>query len=270
MKRPTSILDGLLLHETGLRIERHTTDTGGFTEIVFALCTLLGFRFVPRIRDLPASRLYAFDRPSTWPTLEPVIGGRLREHRIVDGWPDILRLVGSIRAGSVVPSHIVKKLAANPRQSSLARALTELGRLEHTRFILDLLRSPPLRHAMQASLNKGEAGNNLRRAVFFHRLGQIRDRAYENQQHRARGLNLLVAAIVLWNTRYLGVAVDALGRDGRGLTDEILTHVWPLAWDHINLTGDYTWGSDAPPAAGRLRALRLDPVTPSLPPRRAA
>jgi TnpA family transposase len=29
------------------------------------------------------------------------------------------------------------------------------------------------------------------------RLGQIRDRAYESQLHRARGLNLLVAAIVL-------------------------------------------------------------------------
>jgi TnpA family transposase len=264
------ILDGLLLHETGLRIERHTTDTGGFTEIVFALCALLGFRFVPRIRDLPASRLYAFDPPSAWPTLEPVIGGRLREHRITDGWPDILRLVGSIRAGSVVPSHVIKKLAANPRQSSLARALTELGRLERTRFILDLLRSPPLRHAMQASLNKGEAGNNLRRAVFFHRLGQIRDRAYEDQQHRARGLNLLVAAIVLWNTRYLGEAVDALRRRGHALPDEILAHVWPLAWDHVNLTGDYTWGSDAPPAAGRLRELRLDTAASSLPLQRAA
>jgi TnpA family transposase len=264
------ILDGLLLHETGLRIEQHTTDTGGFTEIVFALCALLGFCFVPRIRDLPASRLDAFDHSSTWPTLEPVIGGRLREYRIVDGWPDILRLVGSIRAGSVVPSHIVKKLAANPRQSSLARALTELGRLEHTCFILDLLRSPPLRHAMQASLNKSEASNNLRRAVFFHRLGQLRDRAYEDQQHRARGLNLLVAAIVLWNTRYLGEAVDTLRRDGQVLTNENLAHVWPLAWDHINLTGDYTWSSDAPPAPGRLRALRLEPLIQSPPLQRAA
>ena len=47
------ILDGLLLHGTSLRIEEHATDTGGFTEIVFGLCALLGFRFVPRIRDLP-------------------------------------------------------------------------------------------------------------------------------------------------------------------------------------------------------------------------
>ena len=35
---------------------------------------------------------------ATLPTLEPVIGGRLREQRIIDGWPDILRLIGSIRA----------------------------------------------------------------------------------------------------------------------------------------------------------------------------
>lgn len=63
---------------------------------------------------------------------------------------------------------------------------------------------------MQASLNKGEVSNNLRKAVFFNRLGQIRDRAYESQLHRVRGLNLLVAAIVLWNSRYLVEAVTAL------------------------------------------------------------
>jgi TnpA family transposase len=264
------ILDGLLLHESGLRIERHTTDTGGFTETVFALCALLGFRFVPRIRDLPATRLYTFDHPRTWPTLEPVIGGRLHEQRIIDGWPDLLWLVGSIRAGTVVPSHVITKLAANPRQSSLARALIEVGRLEHTRFLLDLLRSPTLRHEMQASLNKGEASNNLRKAVFFNRLGQVRDRAYESQLHRARGLNLLVAAIVLWNSRYLDEAVGALRRHGYDVPDPILAHVWPLAWDHINLTGDYTWSGDAPPDSARLRDLRLDQLTPPLPLQRAA
>ena len=41
------------------------------------------------------------------------------------------------------------------------------------------------------------------RAVFFNRQGDLRDRSFENQRHRARGLNLIVAAIVLWNTVYL-------------------------------------------------------------------
>ena len=37
--------------------------------------------------------------------------------------------------------------------------------------------------------------------------------------HRARGLNLLVAAIVLWNSRYLGEAVVALRRHGHDAPD---------------------------------------------------
>jgi hypothetical protein len=33
---------------------------------------------------------------------------------------------------------------------------------------------------------------------------ELRDRTYEDQRYRASGLNLVVAAIVLWNTVYLG------------------------------------------------------------------
>jgi hypothetical protein len=33
-------------------------------------------------------------------------------------------------------------------------------------------------------------------------------RSYENQRHRASGLNLLVATIILWNTTYLQRAID--------------------------------------------------------------
>ena len=41
------------------------------------------------------------------------------------------------------------------------------------------------------------------RAVFFYRLGEMRDRSFENQNYRASGLNLVVAAIILWNAMYL-------------------------------------------------------------------
>ena len=264
------ILDGLLLHETSLKIEEHATDTGGFTEIVFGLCSLLGFRFVPRIRDLPETRLYVLGDAASWPTLAPVIGGRLREKLLTDNWSDLQRLVASIRAGVVLPSHLVSKLAARPRQSGLARALHEIGRLERTLFLLDFLRSPTLRHRIQTSLNKGEASNNLRKAMFFNRLGQIRDRAYENQLHRARGLNLLVAAVVLWNTRYLDAAIAALRRQGHEIRDELLAHVWPLHWEHINLTGDYTWTDAGPDEPTRLRKLRLDRIPVPAHLRRAA
>ncbi len=41
----TYVLDGLLYHESDLRIEEHYTDTNGFTDHVFGLMHLLGFRF---------------------------------------------------------------------------------------------------------------------------------------------------------------------------------------------------------------------------------
>ena len=46
-------------------------------------------------------------------------------------------------------------------------ALRELGRIEHTQFILDWLQSVELGRRAQASPNKGEARNSLARAVFF-------------------------------------------------------------------------------------------------------
>jgi len=59
----TYVLDGLLHHESELHIEEHYTDTAGFTDHVFALCPLIGFRFAPRIRDLADKRLYVPGNP---------------------------------------------------------------------------------------------------------------------------------------------------------------------------------------------------------------
>ena len=80
---------------------------------------------------------------------------------------------------------------------------------------LQWLQDQELRRRSHVGLNKGEQQNALRRAVFFNRLGEIRDRSYENQRHRASGLNLLVAAIILWNTTYLQRAIDHLRDQGQ-------------------------------------------------------
>ena len=172
--------------------------------------TLLGFKFSPRIPDLKHRRLYSFEKPSAYPTLEPLIAGRIDIALIRAHWADILRIGASIRSGTVTASLIMRQLASHPRQNGVAAALRELGRLERTLFTLDWIEDPELRRGTGQELNKGESRNSLARAVFIHRLGEIRDRTYENQQHRASGLNLVVSAIILWNTRYLERAADVL------------------------------------------------------------
>ena len=128
--------------------------------------------------------------------------------------------------------------------------------MERTLFTLQWLQDPELRRRSHVGLNKGEQQNALRRAVFFNRLGEIRDRSYENQRHRASGLNLVVAAIVLWNTTYLQRAVDHLRHQGHDPAPGDLAHLSPLGWEHINLTGDYHWESLPAYGPDQFRPLR--------------
>ncbi|HGY0078445.1 TPA: Tn3 family transposase [Klebsiella pneumoniae] len=258
----TYVLDGLLYHESDLRIEEHYTDTAGFTDHVFGLMHLLGFRFAPRIRDLGDTKLFIPKGDAAYDALKPMISSdRLNIKQIRAHWDEILRFATSIKQGTVTASLMLRKLGSYPRQNGLAVALRELGRIERTLFILDWLQSVELRRRVQAGLNKGEARNALARAVFFNRLGEIRDRSFEQQRYRASGLNLVTAAIVLWNTAYLERATNALNGHGKPVDETLFQYLSPLGWEHINLTGDYLWRSSTKVGAGKFRPLR--PLPPA-------
>ncbi len=253
----THVLDGLLYHESDIRIEEHSTDTLGFTDHVFFLCHGFGFRFMPRIRDLGDRRLYVPDRHGLYPALGPFIADPIRVAHIRTQWSEVRRLLASIRRGDVTASLMLRKLGSYPRQNGLALALRELGRIERTLFILDWLLDPELRRRVTAILNKGELRNDLARAVCLNRLGEIRDRSFEAQRHRASGLNLVTAAIILWNTVYIDRAIGALQEQGRGFEEAWLQHISPVHWGHINLTGDYSWRQNKRVEKGGLRPLRM-------------
>jgi len=217
---------------------------------------LLGFRFAPRIRDLADKRLFVTGKQTEYPSLAALIGGTINLKHIRTHWDEILCLATSIRQGTVTASLMLRKLGSYPRQNGLAVALRELGRIERSLFTLDWLQNVELRRRVHAGLNKGEARNALARAVFFNRLGEMRDRSFENQRYRASGLTLVTAAIVLWNTVYLERAIQTIRDHGQPVDENLLQHVSPLGWEHINLTGDYVWRQDRRVERGKFRPLR--------------
>lgn len=209
------------------------------------------------IAILKDTRVYVPGKSSAYSELQAMIGGgTLNIKAIRAHWDEILRLATSIQQGSVTASLMVRKLGSYPRQNGLAVALRELGRIERSLFILDWLQNVDLRHRAHAGLNKGEARNALARAVFFNRLGEIRDRSFEQQRYRASGLNLVTAAIVLWNTVYLEQITKHLRDRGEPVDEQLLPYLSPLGWEHINLTGDYVWQQNRGSTPGQLRPLR--------------
>jgi TnpA family transposase len=175
---------------------------------------------------------------------------------IRENWDHLLHLNSSVARGTVTASLMLKKLSSYPRQNGLSVALREVGRVEHSFHLLRWLQDPAFRKRVQIGLNKGEAIHALKRAVFFNRLGEVRDRSYEDQMYRASGLQLIVTAIILWNTVYLSQAVDILRVKGIDIPEEYVKHLSPLGWEHIALTGDYIWNLKQHLTLDHLRPLR--------------
>jgi TnpA family transposase len=145
----THVLDGLLYHESELRIEEHYNDTAA-SPIPSSLCRLLGFRFAPRIGDLADKRLYVPGKSRQWPALSSMIGGSINTRIIEQQLGEVLRLAASIRQGTVTASLILRKLGSYPRQNCLALALREVGRIERSLFMLAWLEGPALRRRVTA------------------------------------------------------------------------------------------------------------------------
>ncbi|GGJ59213.1 hypothetical protein GCM10008938_51630 [Deinococcus roseus] len=248
------ILDGLLYHQSDLRIEEHTTDTHGFTDAVFAITHLLGFRFTPRIKGMRDHKIFTPEK-MTFTSLQGTVGGKLDLQLIEENWQEILRVVTSIRTGHVTASAILAKLTSFSCKNSLFRAITELGKYYRTLFMLSWWKDPELRRRANWNLNKGEALNKLKKVLFFNNLGEVRNLSFAGQTKRASGLNLLAAIISAWNTVYLQRVIDHLASEGIKVPEEVLKRVSPLGYEHLILTGDYVWRSENLPAAGSFRSL---------------
>jgi TnpA family transposase len=161
------VLDGLLDNDTVLRPKTHYTDTHGYTEQLFGLCYLLGFQFLPRIKDLKDQQLYKMSRTTSYGPLDSIFRATVDLPLIAEQWDQLVRIAASLRHRTAPADVVLKRLAGGAPSDRLAKALTALGRLLKTLHILRYVQDADLRHQIQRQLNRGEFRHKLARRLFF-------------------------------------------------------------------------------------------------------
>jgi hypothetical protein len=105
------------MHNEVVKSDIHSTDTHGYSEVVFSVTHLLGFSFAPRLKNLKAKTMYSFhSHPRKMyqeqgfkilPT-QYINAERFEKH-----WDDILRFVGTIKLKHTTASQLFKRLIEN-------------------------------------------------------------------------------------------------------------------------------------------------------------
>ena len=154
----------------------------------------------------------------------------------------MLRVAGSLAGGNTNAIELVRALQGGGRPTTLGRAIAEYGRIPKTLHLLQVLNDENYRRQMLVQLNRQE--------------GELRKPYREGQEDQLGALGLVVNAIVLWNTRYIALALEQLRTEGFDVRDEDVERLSPLAHWYINLQGRYYFGVPEEVQRGELRPLR--------------
>lgn len=259
---PGTLRDSLILlavvleQQTELKPTQIMTDTGAYSDVVFGLFRLLGYRFSPRLADIGGTRFWRIDPKADYGPLNSLSRHRLSLQRITPHWDDLLRLAGSLLLGRVPATGIMRTLQVGDHPTRLAQAIAEFGRIDKTLHALTMIDDENKRRGTLTQLNRGEARHSLARVVFHGKRGELRQRYREGQEDQLGALGLVVNMIVLWNTIYMSAALEQLRKEGFLIQNEDVARLSPLIHDHINMLGRYSFAMPETVARGELRPLR--------------
>lgn len=244
------VIDGLMKNEV-VKSDIHSTDTHGYSEMIFGVTHLLGFSFAPRIKNFREQRLYCFNSEERKNfdkkgyKIKSNIPNYINLKIIEDNWDEILRFLATIKLKYSDASQIFKRLSSYGKKHRLYQALREFGKIVKTIFLLRYIDELELRQMIEKQLNKIENANKFAKAVFF---GNNQEFQYSSkeEQDKAEGCKRLIEnAIICWNYLYLSHLLASSKEEN--LKKSIIKTIKNgsvVVWQHINLYGEYNFSEE--------------------------
>ncbi|MGW5214808.1 transposase [Streptomyces sp. NPDC004051] len=263
------ILDALLNLDGGVKPEMVATDNASYSDMVFGIFKMLGYRFSPRFKDLEDQRFWKAQMPGAeaaggYGPLEAIARNKVNVKKVITHWPDMLRVAGSLVTNQVRAYDLLRMFGRGGHPTPLGQAFAEYGRIAKTLHLLAVVdpMDDTYRRQMHKQLTVQESRHKLAREICHGKKGTIHQAYRDGMEDQLGSLGLVLNAVVLWTTRYIDAAVAQLRAEGHEIRDEDVARLSPLKHKNLNVLGRYSFTASTP-AGGGLRPLR-DPETVEL------
>jgi TnpA family transposase len=241
------IIEGLLRNTSDIQPDTVHADTQGASAPVFGLSHLLGIKLMPRIRNWKDLRFYRPTKGARYRHIDALFSDTIDWEKIATHWQDLMRVVLSIKAGTISSPVLLRKLGTYSRKNRLYQAFCELGRVIRTDFLLRFLADPGMREQITASTNKVEAFHGFAKWLHFGGEGTtIADSDPEELEKHIKYNDLVANAAALQNVVDITFALRDLADEDHDVRREDVAALSPYMTRSIKRFGDYVLPLGAP------------------------
>ena len=225
-----------------LRQERMDTsqlavDTHGYTDFAMMLARLLGFDLCPRLKELRQRHLFLPRGMAVPPEIAAVCEATVDTGLIEQHWDTLVHLAASVMSGNASAVAALARFGSAARGEPVYEAGVQLGRLLRTAFLADYFVKAPFRQELRRVLNRGEAVNAMKRAIYTGRISPAQARRTEEMQAVADGLSLLANTVMAWNTMQMQAIINRWANRRQIIEADIMARIAPTRLSGINLRG---------------------------------
>jgi TnpA family transposase len=236
-------IEGVIRQEK-LETSQLAVDTHGYTDFAMTLARLVGFDLCPRLKELKQRHLFVPRGTKVPVEIAAVCEANVDIALIEKHWDSLVHLAASVMSGHASAVAALARFGSAAHGDPIYDAGVQLGRLLRTAFLADYFVKDNFRNELRRVLNRGEAVNALKRAIYTGRISPAQAKRVDEMQAVADALSLMANIVMAWNTSQMQAVLDRWSNRRQVIPPELIGKVAPTRLASINLRGVFRFPVD--------------------------